>query len=285
MDHYELKFRPLFVLTRFNIHVIGTTLDFYTLHRGLKIQIPSSAKVAGHIIECCGHLTKFLSFWNLSGALHFAYACYYDWTYVVVPKEVLPLYGTYGYKLKFLTFWDAVTQACYFSLCVFIDIWGSKNDQNERNVLVRIKDYVEASIAFPIAMFVGVTFWGLMAVDRELVLPAALDPYFPSWLNHMMHTNILIFQFLEIITSTRVYPQRKHALVGLMTFQTTYLIWMHIVHYKSGVWAYPIFEKLNVPLRIGFFVGCFTLGGLMYFLGEKLHYLLWQDVREHQYRD
>ncbi|XP_014256064.1 androgen-induced gene 1 protein-like isoform X8 [Cimex lectularius] len=179
-------------------------------------------------------------------------------------------------RTRYLSYLSIVTQACYFSLCVFIDIWGSKNDQNERNVLVRIKDYVEASIAFPIAMFVGVTFWGLMAVDRELVLPAALDPYFPSWLNHMMHTNILIFQFLEIITSTRVYPQRKHALVGLMTFQTTYLIWMHIVHYKSGVWAYPIFEKLNVPLRIGFFVGCFTLGGLMYFLGEKLHYLLWQ---------
>ena len=34
--------------------------------------------------------------------------------------------------------------------------------------------------------FVVVTFWGLYAVDRELVFPKHLDKIVPMWLNHVM---------------------------------------------------------------------------------------------------
>ncbi len=34
--------------------------------------------------------------------------------------------------------------------------------------------------------FVVITFWGLYAVDRELVYPAHLDKIIPWWLNHVM---------------------------------------------------------------------------------------------------
>ena len=30
------------------------------------------------------------------------------------------------------------------------------------------------------------TFWGIYAVDRELVYPKALDKLIPPWLNHIM---------------------------------------------------------------------------------------------------
>jgi FAR-17a/AIG1-like protein. len=73
--------------------------------------------------------------------------------------------------------------------------------------------------------FVGVTFWALMAVDRELVFPKALDPFFPSWLNHVMHTNIMIFTLLEMVTSFHIYPKRSKGLIGLMVFMAIYLGW------------------------------------------------------------
>jgi hypothetical protein len=69
------------------------------------------------------------------------------------------------------------------------------------------------------------TFWGLYAIDRELVLPAAMDPYFPGWLNHIVHTNVAIFTTLEMIISFRVYPDRKSGIKMLLAFMICYLAW------------------------------------------------------------
>lgn len=73
--------------------------------------------------------------------------------------------------------------------------------------------------------FVGVTFWGLYAVDRNLVLPEALDNYFPTWLNHIMHTNIMFFVILELILTYRKYPSRIVGISGLVIYQLTYIAW------------------------------------------------------------
>lgn len=43
------------------------------------------------------------------GAVHFTFGCYYDWFEVNIPKEVSPIFAAFGYKLKFLTYWDAVS--------------------------------------------------------------------------------------------------------------------------------------------------------------------------------
>jgi hypothetical protein len=64
-----------------------------------------------------------------------------------------------------------------------------------------------------------------MAVDRELVFPKALDPFFPSWLNHVMHTNIMVFTLLEMVTSFRTYPKRSRGLTALLVFTGIYLGW------------------------------------------------------------
>lgn len=45
----------------------------------------------------------------------------------------------------------------------------------------RFKDYMFASFAFPLALNVGVTFWGIWMVDRELVLPKVLDEILPRY--------------------------------------------------------------------------------------------------------
>ena len=73
--------------------------------------------------------------------------------------------------------------------------------------------------------FVGIIFWALMFVDRELVLPKALDPYFPWWLNHLMHTSIMVSTFIEMILSPRKYPPRSYGLFYLTFFIILYLIW------------------------------------------------------------
>jgi hypothetical protein len=46
---------------------------------------------------------------HLLGCLQFSYGVYYDWNYVVIPVSASRMGSGYGGKLKFLTFWDAVS--------------------------------------------------------------------------------------------------------------------------------------------------------------------------------
>nr|CAD7199886.1 unnamed protein product [Timema douglasi] len=169
-----------------------------------------------------------------------------------------------------------IVQALYFAIALLNDVAGSNEVTNKEGPTIRkIKDYLLAAIAFPIAMFVGVTFWSLMAIDRELVFPKALDAFFPSWLNHVMHTNIMMFTVLEMITSFRVYPRRSKGLGGLTIFMAVYLAWTHVIYYNSGQWVYPVLEVLNLWQRTVFFLALLLFSSLLYLAGEFLNNYIW----------
>lgn len=69
----------------------------------------------------------------------------------------------------------------YFTICLLNDFIGTNEVAPKRMPLIRkVKDYTLAAFAFPVALNVGVTFWTLMAIDRELVFPKALDAVFPG---------------------------------------------------------------------------------------------------------
>ncbi|XP_020283884.1 androgen-induced gene 1 protein-like isoform X3 [Pseudomyrmex gracilis] len=208
--------------------------------------------------------------------LHYAFGVYYDYTYTIVPANVGRVHGAYGGKFKFLTFWDAILQAVFFLICLLNDAFGTNAVNPKKTPFIRkVKDCFHASLGFPVAMFVGVTFWALMFVDRELVLPKALDPYFPWWLNHLMHTMIMVTTIFEMIVASRQYPKRSRGLGILVTFMLTYLIWIHVVYYKSGVWVYPVMDVLSQPMRIMFFAVLLTFCMVLYFVGEALNNFIW----------
>jgi len=171
---------------------------------------------------------------------------------------------------------NAIIQASYFTISVLNDLFGSNEIAPKKLPLIRkVKDFLLASLAFPIALNVGVTFWTLMAIDRELVFPKFLDAIFPTWLNHIMHTNIVVFIILEMFTSFRSYPTRKNGIFTLAIFMGSYLIWLHVIRFYSGFWVYPILEVLNLPLRILFFIVVLAFTISLYFLGEFLNNCIW----------
>ncbi|XP_046672910.1 androgen-induced gene 1 protein-like isoform X2 [Homalodisca vitripennis] len=217
-----------------------------------------------------------ITIFHIVAAIQFAYSVYYDFTFVVVPKDVSPIMSAFGGKFKFLTFWNAIMQSLYFTMCCIIDIFVTDPSQSK---MAKLKDFFHSSLAFPVAMFVGVTFWGLYAVDRDLVLPKAMDPYFPTWLNHIMHTNIMFFTALELFLTYRKYPSRSKGLLALIVFQLTYISWMHYVHYKSGFWVYNVFNVLNLPQRAAFIVACVLLACTFYFIGEKINSIVWDKPK------
>lgn len=215
---------------------------------------------------------------HLIAVLHFYYGLYYDMRYVF-PPENHPLFhkiSSWGGKFRYLTILGAIWQTFYFTLCVLNDFIGTNEYHPKRpSKLRQLKDYVFATFAFPLAMTVAISFWAIYAVDRELILPKAMESFFPSWLNHVMHTNILIFVFLELILSFRQYPIRKSGVTGLTLFMIGYLIWIHIIKYMSGRWVYPILEVLNLPMRIVFLVFNGAFGVSFYFVGEFLNNKIW----------
>lgn len=224
----------------------------------------------------------FVTIIHLCALGQFAYALYYDnfeiqrsYKLQTSPaRRMVP--ESFWKKTKFLTYWGLMIQAFYYIVCLCNDFTGT-NEVKPRQLpgIRKLKDYLMAALAFPIALNVGITFWSLYAIDRELVFPRILDTVFPSWLNHIMHTNIVVFIILEMFTSFRAYPPRSKGITGLSVFMISYLIWIHIVKHYSGVWVYPVLEVLQLPQRIIFFVAVLAFTLCLYLLGEFMNNIIW----------
>lgn len=91
-----------------------------------------------------------------------------------------------------------------------------------------------------------------------------------------MHTNIMLFITVELLTTFRQYPARRVCLTALTLFMVSYLVWIHIVRHYSGIWVYPVLEVLNLPQRIVFFAVCIAIGALQYIAGELLNNWFWK---------
>ncbi|XP_076675291.1 androgen-induced gene 1 protein isoform X2 [Andrena cerasifolii] len=221
---------------------------------------------------------------HVISCVQFAFSVYYDYTYVIVPPTLSRMHNSYGGKFKFLTFWDAIIQAVYFFICLLNDLFGTNAANVKKPPFIRkLKDYIHAVLSFPLSMFVGITFWSLMLIDRELVFPKFLDAYFPWWLNHLMHTMIMVSTITETLIAPRTYPKRSKGLLGLVMFLLIYLVWVHIIYIKSGVWVYPVMEVLTLPLRILFFATLLAFSTTLYIIGESMDNLVWgNEYTKHQ---
>ncbi|XP_078045469.1 androgen-induced gene 1 protein isoform X4 [Augochlora pura] len=178
--------------------------------------------------------------------------------------------------MKYMTIWNVIIQMLFYFLCMLNDWFGTNAINPKKPPLIRkMKDFLFASVAFPIAMFVSVTFWGLMSIDRELVFPKAIDPYFPWWLNHLMHTMVLVSILIELILSPRQYPRRFSGIVTVVLFDFVYIIWIHVIYYKSGAWVYPVLSAMSFPIRTIFLGSTVAFSVISYYLGEALDNFVW----------
>uniref|UniRef100_A0AAX7UL26 Androgen-induced 1 (H. sapiens) n=1 Tax=Astatotilapia calliptera TaxID=8154 RepID=A0AAX7UL26_ASTCA len=225
----------------------------------------------------------------------------------------MPAHQTYGGSWKFLTFIDLVIQAVFFGLCVLIDVSslltkGGDSREQERQLrkLIGLRDWMMAVLAFPVGAFVVFTFWSLYLYDRELVYPKLLDNFIPQWLNHGMfkrnlsmnarkmftvlklslpssvplsfaqHTTVLPFIIIEMRTTHHRYPSRLWGLAAVCCFGVGYILWTCWVHQVTGVWVYPVLERIAPVARVAFFSAMMAVIGVFYVLGEILNSYIWE---------
>ncbi|XP_063358690.1 androgen-induced gene 1 protein-like [Cydia amplana] len=217
-----------------------------------------------------------LRLFHLSAASLFWYTVWYDQSFINVPfpNEKYAQYALKG-RVTFLTFWCLVLQTLYFTVSVLNDYIGTNVDHPKQSSILRsIKDTMFI-LAFPIALYVTSFFWGIYAIDKELIFPDWIAKLIPSWVNHTMHSLVLLFIAFELVITYRRYPSRSVGYSIVVCFNFMYTFWFHYIYYQTGVWVYPIYGVLNWPARVGLQLTSTTLAIGFYLLGEKLNEFVW----------
>lgn len=102
-------------------------------------------------------------------------------------------------------------------------------------------------------------FWGLYAIDRELIFPKRVEKYYPNWVNHCSHSLIVVTALVESLLSPHYQPSRGASFKALLTWFTTYLLWVLYLGLIHDVWVYPVMQVLSPVGLTAFFIGCFII--------------------------
>lgn len=194
------------------------------------------------------------------------------------------------HKLKFLTVINMVLQTGYYFLSLFRSLkdtfservgHGPHTAHPESPAYYRYSkfhafcDSFYGCVAFPVALAVTLLFWGLYAIDRELVYPKHLDEIIPNWLNHVMHTAPLFFMLVDTLLTCHRLPPRKTGIKISIFLAILYDISILVWHEIDGVWVYPFFDVLDYIQRGIFFVFADFFLVFLYLLGDTLNRLVW----------
>ena len=192
-------------------------------------------------------------------------------------NELYPDREEFGGSWKFLTHWNIALQLVYFCIAFLNDLFGTESKiKQDANFLQILRDYLFATLAFPIGTFVPIVFWILYNLDRDLVYPQDLDDVFPQITNHMMHTTPLPSQILELVLVYHSYPSRKLGFPTIIIFCQSYIGWIFYVAYAGGPWVYGVFEVLSQSQRLIFVIGLSIFSVFLYLTGECCNKKVWE---------
>nr|ACO14956.1 Androgen-induced protein 1 [Caligus clemensi] len=214
---------------------------------------------------------------HIGSVVNFVYAVNFQWN-LEIPHDVNGNRNSFRGAWKFMTFWNLWIQ-CGMSLICLLDILIHETLSKAFSSSIRgFRDYYFSSLGFPVGTFVGFMFWGLWWINRELVMPKALDAYIPIYVYHMLHSTCLFVTLFELFSSRHSYASRARGLLTTSFFSAAYLAWVCYIAYAGGFWVYPIMEVFP-PLQRGlFFAFSVLLVDLLYFLGNILNDFVWEDT-------
>lgn len=92
--------------------------------------------------------------------------------------------------------------------------------------LVASRSYFYVQFIFPSAIQVFSLFWINYHIDRELVLPAAMDKHVTSLDNHIVHTLIILPVIVDLIHSSTpiLLPNRRFCAAIILLYGTLFQI-------------------------------------------------------------
>lgn len=115
-------------------------------------------------------------------------------------------------------------QTLYFALAFSFDLSRYVPILKPHKKLLDFNGYIFTAVVFPCSCYVSLLFWTIYYINREYVLPEVVDEFVPTWLNHMVHTNIVPFVMVEIFMTNLNKPSLKSAILGLTGLTIIYKI-------------------------------------------------------------
>lgn len=167
------------------------------------------------------------------------------------PSAPRAVHDFMDFKPKFFTIWGVVVQTLLFALCVLHDATRVLSPANAIRRSVRgLRDLVLVGLAAPAALTISAMFWSLYLLDRDLVMPPALDAILPVWLNHAMHTFVVVLVVVQMLAEPHYPPSKRLMFAMNLVFNVAYQSVFFHEHLTTGRWIYPVFAVLGWPGRL-----------------------------------
>ncbi|XP_028131296.1 androgen-dependent TFPI-regulating protein isoform X2 [Diabrotica virgifera virgifera] len=159
-----------------------------------------------------------------------------------------------GFEFCFFTLWNFIFQLVFMIVAIMDEAAKlMKLPISTQNKLSKTRAVMFNTVLFPSTLVVVSIFWTLWHIDRELVFPKVLDLFFPQWLNHMLHTFILLPVIIEIMLPKKHnFVKFQKAAPALALLFLSYTILYFSLYFRHGVWLYPVYKVLTWPQRLLF---------------------------------
>ncbi|EEB12170.1 Androgen-induced protein, putative [Pediculus humanus corporis] len=139
-----------------------------------------------------------------------------------------------------------------------------------------ILPYAFSSIVFPLSILVTINFWAIYSYyPRVIDEDNVTESFFPSWVNHGLHTTILLLACIEKFITYRSYPTKIQGFLGLSTVLTLYCLTCTILYLIGGVWPYPLVSLLSKWHLLIYIYGNYLFGFFIMRLGESINNKIW----------
>eukprot|EP00698_Gefionella_okellyi_P009225 TRINITY_DN2332_c0_g1_i1.p1 TRINITY_DN2332_c0_g1~~TRINITY_DN2332_c0_g1_i1.p1 ORF type:complete len:220 (-),score=32.53 TRINITY_DN2332_c0_g1_i1:41-700(-) len=191
--------------------------------------------------------------------------------YLSATTPNMPGQHTWAGQFKFMTIWNVVFQVVFFGTSLLFDLTKHKSR--------KFMDQFFNAVVFPFAWTVVLLFWGLYAVDRDLIFPMSLDSIYPPYLNIQQHTLVGVFVFLEamIVHHKRDYSGRDRLIV--LATAAAYIAWACFIRYKTGEWVYVVLAVLPVVGKVALFGAATLLLLFCHLIGKYVNAFRWDNIK------
>lgn len=143
-------------------------------------------------------------------------------------------------------------------------------------IVDQLREYMFASLVIPLGIIVFAMYWGLLLLNNDLVFPVPKEEYikFPLWYDFIMHINVAILPFVDMLLSTHAYPNRILCIITLLGVLAAYLSFLLVIHRQTGKWVYGILDKCGAFQRTLLFGGVGAITVVFLLFGEMCNRMI-----------
>ncbi|XP_069692278.1 androgen-induced gene 1 protein-like isoform X2 [Periplaneta americana] len=147
-----------------------------------------------------------------------------------------------------------------------------------KRVLRVFKAVFFSSVVIPTSILVSVNYWVLDSLLDPALLEDThvLQDYVPRWIDHNLHTSVLLFSLAELLLCYRPYPRwASLGQVRSTVVVLAYTSWVILAVLIGSAWPYTFLKYMTMTEKLGYLMANCALAAWSYSLGEYINTIIW----------